>query len=106
VLDTIDHIASIATAIVAVWVWIAIIWRRAARVRALERLLRQEKESDRRILLKGTGLRSITRLSADLRMTEEEILAAAFSSKRIEVKVAVDKENGRASALMFRYRNP
>ena len=90
--------AAIFTALVAVFGYGKyVLEHRQHRVR-LERYLKSEKAKagDR-------GQRSAFHLIARLGMTEADILKASFQSKRIARRVGVDKETGRANAILFEW---
>lgn len=98
IFEAIAGFAAIATAVVAVSAWGSVLWDRRRRRRALEDYLKNEAEK-----APGAGKRTLTHLVARLKMTESEILHAAFSSKKIICPFAVDPTSGRAKELLFEY---
>ena len=92
------NIASILTSIVAVAASI-VYWvnGRSRRVR-LESYLKAKKEKS------STEAFSVTRLMADLGMTEAEIFAASFASRHIVRGVRRDRATGFAAEVLFQYR--
>jgi len=89
--------ATILTAAIASAAYSRFVWGQWERRNSLEAYLRKEKLSRR-----DEGRRSVIHLMANLAMTEAEILAAAFQSKRITTVPGID-DNGRASRLLFEY---
>ena len=91
-------IASILTSIIAVAVSV-VYWmnKRSRRVR-LESYLKAKKEKS------PTEAFSVTRLMADLGMTEAEIFAASFTSRHIVRGVRRDRTTGFAAEVLFQYR--
>ena len=92
------NIASILTSIIAVAAS-TIYWlnKRSRRVR-LESYLKVKKEKS------STEAFSITRLMADLGMTEAEIFAASFASRHIVRGIRRDRATGFAAEVLFQYR--
>ena len=92
------NIASILTSIIAVAAS-TIYWlnKRSRRVR-LESYLKVKKEKS------STEAFSITRLMADLGMTEAEIFAASFASRHIVRGIRRDRAIGFAAEVLFQYR--
>ena len=78
-------------------------YRRSKRRTALETYLHAQRVEDEGPGGTGHGLRTVIHLIARLAMTEEQILEAAFTSKKIKRWTAQDPETGRASALFFQY---
>lgn len=89
--------AAIATAIVAVVAYGRYLHDRREKVRRLEAHLRQEKE-----MSPDQGLRTVLHLMRHLRMTEADILDAAFRSTMVQCRTLQD-EQGHAEALLFEY---
>ena len=89
--------AAILTAIVAVWAYGRYVWVRHQKRTRLEEHLKAEKVS-------GTdnGQRTILHLVARLSMTENDVLDAAFRSKRVRCVTNSDKE-GYVAQLLFEY---
>lgn len=98
ILGAIADFAAIATAGVAVSAWGSIVCDRWKKRRTLENYLRDEAEGH-----PGAGKRTLAHLMARLKMTETEILHAAFNSKKITCPVAVDESSGRAKEILFEY---
>lgn len=98
-LEIVASWASIITALVAVVAYGNFVCYRRSQVKAVEKYLASEKalENDK-------GQRSVTHLMARLKMTEAEVLGAAFRSKRIRSVVGTG-DNGRADDIMFQYMN-
>ena len=95
------NIASILTAVIAagasIFYWAS---KRSKRIR-LENYLKAKKERS------PDEPFSITRLMADLGMTEAEIFAASFASRHIARGVRRDQDTGFAAEVLFQYReNP
>ena len=92
------NFASILTSIVAVAASV-VYWmnKRSRRVR-LESYLKAKKEKS------PTEAFSVTRLMADLGMTEAEIFAASFASRHIVRGVRRDRTTGFAAEVLFQYR--
>lgn len=89
--------AAIATAVVAVLAYGQYLLARHKKRIRLEQHLKEEKNTggDR-------GQRTILHLMRVLRMTEAEIIDAAFRSKVVNCRTHVG-EDGRADALLFQY---
>ncbi|MCZ6546032.1 MAG: hypothetical protein O6913_10055 [Chloroflexi bacterium] len=101
-MESAAEIASIVTAIVVVsGVFVAAretLWRRWSRRRLLETyLLTERKQSDDR------GQRSLLHLMRHLKLTEEQILDAAHSSRHVKLAVRTERETGFAADLLFEY---
>jgi hypothetical protein len=92
------NIASILTSIIAVAASV-VYWmnKRSRRVR-LESYLKAKKEKS------PTEAFSVTRLMADVGMTEAEIFAASFASRHIVRGVRRDRATGFAAEVLFPYR--
>jgi aromatic ring hydroxylase len=92
------NFASILTSIIAVAASV-VYWmnKRSKRVR-LESYLKAKKEKS------PTEAFSVTRLMADLGMTEAEIFAASFASRHIVRGVRRDRTTGFAAEVLFQYR--
>jgi aromatic ring hydroxylase len=92
------NFASILTSIIAVAASV-VYWmnKRSRRVR-LESYLKAKKEKS------PTEAFSVTRLMADLGMTEAEIFAASFASRHIVRGVRRDRTTGFAAEVLFQYR--
>lgn len=101
-LDWMDHVASIATAAVAVVAYGQYLWRRWANRRALEAYLASVAGTKAYGADKGT--RSLLHLVAKLRLTEQEIFQAAFTSKKIDSSRSIDPETGDSFTLMFSHK--
>lgn len=102
-LDTLDHIASIATSIIAALAYGQFQWRRFQKRKMLEDYLRAEVPGRRSPSDKGR--RTVLHLMAALGMTEADILDAGFSSSRIKRSTAQDPETKRAAAIYLEYSN-
>jgi hypothetical protein len=91
-------IGSILTSIIAAGASI-VYWanKRSRRIR-LESYLKAKKEKS------PNEPFSVTRLMADLGMTEAEIFAASFSSRHIARGVRTDDRTGFAAEVLFQYR--
>ena len=97
ILEVLASLSAIATAIIAAIAYGRYTWERGRKVRRLEQYLRNEKEQDL-----DMGRRSILHLMAHLRMSESDLLDAAFRSKSVACVTPVNWQ-GRADALMFEY---
>ena len=93
-------LAAILTAIVAVFGYGRYRWDANCKRRKMEDYLKGEKNRS-----KNQGQRSMLHLMARLGLTEAEILHASFSSKHIVRKIAKDAKTGRATALLFEYKD-
>jgi hypothetical protein len=103
VLALIANIAEIVTGVVAAVVGGTYMFRRRQRRLALETYLQSKRLKDEGPGGSGHGLRTVLHLVAHLAMTEEQILEAAFASRKIKRWTAQDPESGRAAALFFQY---
>lgn len=101
-LDWLDHVASIATALVAVLAYGGYVRGRWKRRRDLERYLKDERE---RATGDDKGRRTILHLVAALQMTEAYLLQAAFGSGSIYTFVGVDPVTHRADCLLLQHRS-
>jgi hypothetical protein len=93
------NIASILTTMIAAGASI-VFWanRRSKRVR-LENYLKAKKQKD------PDEAFSVTRLMADLGMTEAEIFAASFASRHVVRGIRRDRTTGFAAEVLFQYRD-
>ena len=89
--------AAILTAAVAVFAYGRYEWRRWDKRDRLERHLKAEKAKG-----ENQGQRSIKHLMAKLRMTENDILDAAFRSKRVTCRATTNSEDFVVD-LLFEY---
>lgn len=96
-LEIIANWSAIFTAALAVYAYGKFRRDRRMRMQKLERHLRDEK-----LMNIDEGKRTILHLIAQLAMTEAEILAAAFDSKKVRSSVGID-DKGRADTLFFEY---
>ncbi|MDV4159308.1 hypothetical protein [Rhizobium brockwellii] len=97
-LEVIANLASILTALVAVWAFGHYQLTRWRHRRRLEEYLRGERGMGY-----DGGQRTVLHLVAQLGMSEAEIIDAAFRSKVIDRKVSKDEE-GRADCLFLVYK--
>src|ERR1700730_13476050 len=97
-LETIANGASILTAGLAGAAWVYYAYDRCRKRHNLENYLKGEKE-------KGTdkGQRTMVHLMSRLRLSEDEILRAAFHSRAVKCLVVANQDNGRATELLFEY---
>jgi hypothetical protein len=98
-LDALDKIASIGTALIAVLAYGNYrvgLWRRR---RKLEAYLASEQTWESRG--PDTGKRSLVHLMAALQMTESEIFEAAFSSRKVKSYSRVIPETGLSGVILF-----
>lgn len=104
-LSTLDNLASIATAIVAVAAYGNFLLRRFRKRQALETYLLVARNGTKGPSRSRTdrGQRTILHLISALRMTEAEILDVAFSSKRIKTLTGVDPLTERADCLLLQH---
>lgn len=100
-LDMLDHIASIATALIATLAYSHFQIQRNRRRTRLEDYLKLEAPGKRSSGDKGR--RTVLHLVGALGMTEAEILDAAFNSKHIKRTLAQDPATGHASAIYLEY---
>lgn len=99
-LDTAANLASILTAIAAVAAWGYFYCSRWQRQRQLERYLKDVKES---ASSSEVGRRTIMHVSGKLKMTEAQVLEAAFSSANIHCSLGRDRVTNRADCLYLEY---
>ena len=92
------NFASILTSIIALTASIMFWVSRRSRRRRLENYLKAKRQKS------ATEAFSVTRLMADLGMTEAEIFAASFSSRHVVRGVRRDGVTGFAAEVLFRYR--
>lgn len=104
-LSTLDNLASIATALVAVAAYGNFLLRRWRKRWALEKYLLVIRNATKSPSRSRTdrGQRTILHLMSALRMTEAEILDVAFSSKRIVTLTGVDPLTARADCLLLQH---
>jgi hypothetical protein len=95
-LDTAAAISAILTAIVAVWGYGTYRYEKINKRRRLEQHLKNEKGQG----VDG-GRLSVLDLMAQLRMTESDVLDAAFRSRRVRTVAPFDY--GRVPQLRFEY---
>jgi len=94
-------LAEILTAIVAVAAYGNVLYSRRARRVVLERYLEKARREAESQAYDGSGIRNIVHLMGNCRLTEAQVLEAAFASRKIRSWVATDGENGADSTLMF-----
>jgi len=104
VLDITEKIASIGTAIVAISAYAQFQWTRWNKKTALEDYLAEERPGKRSSGDKGR--RTILHLVAELGFSEDDILTAAFSSKKIKRTTGQDPETKRADCIYLEYIRP
>lgn len=92
------NIASILTSIIAAVAAVAYWLNRRSRRTRLESYLKAKKQKS------PTEAFSATRLMADLGMTEAEVFAASFASRRIVRGIRRDRGTGFAAEVLFQYR--
>lgn len=97
ILDAAGNWSAILTALVAVVAYGRYVIEDRQRRRALEDYLRDEKLRDI-----DSGQRSLIQLSANLSMTEEQVLKAAFQSSVVSTSPGIDRD-GNADRLLFEY---
>jgi len=99
-LDTVANLASIVTAVAAVAAWGYFYCSRWQRRHQLERYLKSVKEvaTDTEV-----GRRTIMHVSGKLKMTEAQVLEAAFSSANIHCSLGQDRVTGRADCLYLEH---
>jgi hypothetical protein len=96
------NISAIFTAFVAGAFWGSQKWARCRKKSKLESYLKEKAETRQQGKLARC---TVTHLMAHLKLTEEEILNASFSSKRIKCDVTKDGDTGLADKLMLSYDN-
>ncbi|MEG6507469.1 hypothetical protein V6C03_00615 [Methyloligella sp. 2.7D] len=96
-LEVVSQWAAILTAAVAVWAYAVYRCERYRKRKKLETYLKREKAVG-----KDKGQRSILHLVARLRMSEADVMNAAFRSKHVSCLVAPDFSN-RAGMLLLEY---
>jgi hypothetical protein len=100
-LDLLDHVAAIATAIVAVWAFAAFKFGQRKKRILLEVYLSKERPGRRYAI--DTGQRSIVHLMAELRMSEAEIIEAAFRSQKVLIIRTRDPQTGLSNGMLFQH---
>jgi len=101
-LDMLDHVAAIATAIVAVWAFAAYRFGNWKKQRMLEEYLAKERPGRRYAI--DTGQRTIIHLMAELRMSEAEVLQAAFTSKKVVILRTQDPQTSLSNGMLFQHK--
>jgi hypothetical protein len=96
ILEVAGALAAVLTAIVAVWGYGTYRYEKVSRRRRLEQHLREEKQSGA-----DRGQLSVLDLMAQLRMTEGDVLDAAFRSRHVRTRAPFDY--GRVPLLRFEY---
>ena len=94
-LSVLANWAAILTGLVAVLAYGQFQWQSFARRRRLEAYLKS-------VAGEGQGQKTVLHLMRSLRMTEDELMAAAFHSRRITPRVKPDGD-GLAETLLFEY---
>ena len=97
-LTIVASLASIFTAVVALWVYLRRRRRWASKRRRLEYYLRKERETGG-----DKGQRTIMHLIRALGLNDAKILESAFSSKNIARRVSKDPNTGEAGTLYLVY---
>jgi hypothetical protein len=92
------NIASILTSLIAAAASIIYWLHKRSRRTRLESYLKAKKEKS------PVEAFSVTRLMADLGMTEAEIFAASFASRHVVRGVRRDRATGFAAEVLFQYR--
>jgi hypothetical protein len=93
------NIASILTSIIAAAAAVVYWLNKRSRRARLESYLKAKKEKS------PTEAFSVTRLMADLGMTEAEIFAASFASRHVVRGIRRDRATGFAAEVLFQYRD-
>lgn len=96
ILESIGDVATILTAVVAGGAWLQFQWERRQRRIRLERHLRDARNPH------GNPA-TTAELMAELAMSEQDIMDAAFRSKRIRRCHRVEGASGRTVAVEFEY---
>ena len=96
-LTTLANWAAILTAVIATVAYGKYLYDRHAMTKKLSNFLRKAKIKD-----PGTSKKTPLYLSAELGMTEAEIFASAFRTKKVTTALSYD-EKGRAKLLLFEY---
>lgn len=94
ILETVSDIATVLTALVAGGAWLQFQWERRQRRVRLERHLRDVRDP------LGSPA-TIPELMADLAMSEQDIMDAAFRSKRVVRRHRIEGVSGRTVAVEF-----
>ncbi len=92
------NIASILTSIIAAIASIAYWLNKRSKRTRLESYLRAKRQTS------PTEAFSVTRLMADIGMTETEIFAASFASRHVIRGIRRDRNTGFAAEVLFQYR--
>jgi hypothetical protein len=100
-LEAIANLASILTAFLAAGAWIYYTDDRCRKRRKLENYLKGEKDKNT-----DQGQRTMIHLMSKLRMSQDDILRAAFHSQTVKCTVVANKDTGLATQLLFEYGNP
>jgi len=91
--------AAIVTALVAVMAYGLYRWEKRKKRRRLEQHLKIEKE-----LEEDRGQRTVLHLMSHLRLTEADVLDAAFRSNKVRSRIDADAQ-GLAQRLLFEYND-
>jgi hypothetical protein len=98
------ELCAILTAIVALFAYVQYLCRRTRQKDALERYLRSEKAQAQ---AEDQGQRSFLNIMAATKMTEDEIVSAAFRSAHVRfVKVPDDKGLTKELLLVYGKQHP
>lgn len=98
-----DAAAGTLTAVVAVWAWGQYQFGRWNRRDRLEKYLARERPGRRD---EGDmGARTVLHLVAELKMSEADIMDAAFRSGLIECVKVPDRQTGRTTEVMLKLRD-
>ena len=98
-LETSASIAEILTALVAALAYGRYLWDQDDKKRRLEKYLKSEKLQN-----PGKQNHTILHLMAELRMTQEEILRAAFRSDLIGTTTHENRDTGLADDILLLYK--
>lgn len=97
------NVPAMVTGIVAAIVGGRYLWLVRQRRMVLETYLAGERRIDEASGESGAGVRSVLHLMGFVSMTEQEVLDAAFASKRIRSFTHDDPTTGRSDALLFQF---
>lgn len=97
-LSVLANWAAILTAVVAVWAYGQFVLSKIFRRKRVETYLRS-------VRTEGQGQKSVLHLMRQLRLTEAEVMEAAFHSAKIEPAVK-PAQDGIAEKLLFSYKIP
>jgi hypothetical protein len=98
-LPLVANIAAVVTGVVAALIALNVGYRRHARRVRLENYLKEQRSDD----TGDYGIRNIVHLMGNCSMSKDQVLEAAFASRKIKSWVATDGQGGPDLELIFQY---